>query len=104
MKEGALATIIALTVITFAIKAAGPVLLGGRELPVRVLAVVGLFASALLGALVMVETFGGEEENLVLDARVLGVGAAALALWRRASLLVAVVLAASVTAGVRAVA
>lgn len=102
MIEGALATIIALAVVTFLIKAAGPVLLGGRELPPRMLAIVGLFASALLGALVMVETFGGDDENLVLDARVLGVGTAAVALWRKASLLVAVVLAAAVTAGARA--
>ena len=95
--------ILGCVVTTFVIKAAGPVLLGGRELPPRVVGVIGLFASALLGALVMVETFGGEDENLVLDARVLGVGAAAVALALKRSLLVAVVLAAAVTAGVRAV-
>jgi branched chain amino acid efflux pump len=42
---------------TIAIKAAGPVLLGGRPLPVRLGGVIELLAPALLGALVAVQTF-----------------------------------------------
>ena len=101
MSEAAV-TIAALAVITFAIKAAGPVLLGGRELPEHVMAVVVLLAPALLAALVVVQTFG-EGQELVLDARAAGVGVAAGALMLRAPMLVVVALAAIVTAAVRAV-
>ena len=100
MSAGAL-TIVALALITFVIKSVGPVLLGGRRLPPRVMTVVALLAPALLAALVMVETFS-EEQDLVLDPRALGVGASAVALALRAPMLVTVGLAAVVTAGVRA--
>jgi hypothetical protein len=82
---------------TIAIKAAGPVLLGGRPLPARLTGVVELLAPALLAALVAVQTFGSGEA-LVVDERVLGVAAAAIALWRKAPLLLVVVIAAAVTA------
>jgi branched-subunit amino acid transport protein len=87
-------------VATMAIKAAGPVLLGGRPLPPRVLRVVRLLAPALLAALVVVQTFA-VGEDLAVDVRLIGVAAAAVALWLRAPLLVAVVIAAAVTALVR---
>jgi branched-subunit amino acid transport protein len=87
---------------TMAIKAVGPVLLGGRPLPPRLTGVIELLAPALLGALVAVQTFG-DGQALVLDARVVGVGVAAIALWRKAPLLVVVVAAAAATALVRAV-
>ncbi len=86
---------------TAAIKAAGPILLGGRELPVRVADVIGLLGPALLAALVAVNTLGGDRA-LTLDARVLGVTAAAVAIWRRAPMLLVVVGAAAVTALARA--
>jgi hypothetical protein len=82
---------------TIAIKAAGPVLLGGRPLPARLTGVVELLAPALLAALVAVQTFGSGEA-LVVDERVLGVAAAAIALWRKVPLLLVVVIAAAVTA------
>jgi uncharacterized membrane protein len=82
---------------TVVIKGAGPVLLGGRVLPERVTAVVGLLAPALLGALVAVQTFG-QGAALAIDARLLGVAAAAIAIWRRLPLLLVVVIAAAVTA------
>jgi hypothetical protein len=94
-------SIAALCVVTAAFKVAGPLVLGGRALPRRVMAVIALLASSILAALVVVETFS-DEKSLVLDARALGVAAAALALALRASLLVAVVLAAAVAAGARA--
>ncbi|MGE5226584.1 MAG: AzlD domain-containing protein [Planctomycetaceae bacterium] len=96
--------IVAVTgVATLALKAAGPVLLGGRPLPVRVTDVVSLVAPALLAALVAIGTFASGR-SLTLDARVLGVGAAAVAIRLRAPLLVSVVLAATVTGLARALA
>ncbi|MGH2635560.1 MAG: AzlD domain-containing protein [Actinomycetota bacterium] len=87
---------------TVAIKAAGPVLLGGRPLPARLTGVVELLAPALLGALVAVQTFG-DGQSLVLDERLIGVAAAGIALWRKAPLLVVVVVAAAATALARLV-
>ena len=89
--------IVAVTLASAAIKAAGPILVGGRELPPRVNAVIALLAPALLAALVFTETFG-EDGHLVLDERFLGVGVAAVALTLRAPALLAVALAALVTA------
>jgi branched-subunit amino acid transport protein len=95
-------TIAGLTVATMALKAAGPVILGGRELPDRALAVIALLAPALLAALVLTGTFTGEKE-LTLDPRAVGLGCAALAALLRAPLLVTVLVAAVGTAAVRAV-
>ncbi|HVF02211.1 MAG TPA: AzlD domain-containing protein [Rubrobacteraceae bacterium] len=89
--------ILAVTLASAAIKAAGPVMVGGRELPSRMNAVIALLAPALLAALVVTETFGNDG-HLVLDERALGVGVAAVALALRAPVLLAVALAALVTA------
>ena len=91
------AAIVAVTLASAAIKAAGPILAGGRELPLRASAVLGLLTPALLTALVVTGTFG-EGGHLELDEKALGVGAAAVALAMRAPVLLAVVLAALVTA------
>ena len=93
--------VLAVGLATVTIKAAGPVLLGGRALPPRVAAVIALLAPALLAALVAINTFGAER-SLTVDARLAGVAAAGVAIWRRAPLLLVVVLAAAVTALVRA--
>jgi branched-subunit amino acid transport protein len=87
---------------TIAIKAAGPVLLGGRPLPQRLTGIVELLAPALLGALVAVQALG-EGRSLVVDERLIGVAAAGIASWRKAPLLVVVVVAAAATALARAV-
>jgi len=84
-----------------AIKALGPVVVGGRELPSRASAVIALLAPALLTALVVTETFG-EDGHLLLDERAAGVGVAALAIALRAPVLLAVALAALTTALLRA--
>jgi branched-subunit amino acid transport protein len=86
---------------TWAIKAAGPVLLGGRALPARVDRVIALLAPAMLGALVAINTFASGR-SLMLDARAAGIGAALIAVKLRAPLLAVVVTAAAVTALVRA--
>ncbi len=91
----------ALALATALMKLAGPLLLGGRPIPAGVLGVIELLASALLAALVVVETFGNGR-SLTLDARALGVAFAAVALARRAPVIVAVVGAAVVTALARA--
>ena len=85
---------------TMAIKAAGPVLLGERPLPVRVKSVVALLAPALLAALVATATLG-EGQSLVVDARILGVGAAVVALALRAPTRAVVIDAAAAAALVR---
>jgi uncharacterized membrane protein len=95
-------TIGSLALATAVLKLAGPLALGGRELPGRALNVVELLASALLAALVVVETFGSGR-SLTLDARALGVAFAAVLLWRRAPMTVVVVGAAAVTAIARLV-
>jgi hypothetical protein len=65
--------------------------------------VVEPLASALLAALVVVETFG-KGRALTLDARALGAAFAALALMRRTPLMVVVIGAAAVAALMRAIA
>jgi hypothetical protein len=95
-------TIPALALATAALKLAGPLLLGGRPLPAGAMNVIELLASALLAALVVVETFG-QDRSLTLDARAAGVAVAAVAMARRVPMTVAVVGAACVAAAVRAV-
>jgi branched-subunit amino acid transport protein len=95
-------TVVAFTgAATFALKAVGPVLLGGRELPDPVIGVVSLLAPALLAALVATQVLGGDRE-LVLDERLIGLAAAVMALALRAPILVVVVAAAAATALARA--
>ena len=93
--------VVLLGAVTVALKAAGPVLLGGRELPARVRVLVGLLAPALLAALVVTNTLASGR-HVVVDARLAGVAAAAVSLRLRAPVLVAVAVAAAVTAAVRA--
>lgn len=87
-------------VATIAIKAAGPVLLGGRPLPERVATVVRLLAPAVLAALVVTATFG-DGRSLVIDARLAGVAAAAVAFRLKAPVLVVIFVAAATTGLVR---
>jgi branched-subunit amino acid transport protein len=96
-------TVAGLAIATAAIKAFGPLVFGGRELPTLLAAVIPLLAPALLAALVVTETFGGRGRSLVLDARAGGLAVAGMALWLRAPLYVVVVAAAAATALVRAI-
>jgi branched-subunit amino acid transport protein len=86
---------------TVALKAVGPVALGGRRLPDRVGAVVDLLAPAVLAALVVTQLVGGDRE-IVLDERLIGIAAASVALFRGAPILVVIVVAAVATALTRA--
>ena len=94
-------TIGVLAAVTFVFKAAGPIAVGGRDLPARATAVIALTAPAVLAALVVQETFA-EDGELVVDARLAGMGAAAAALLAKLPMLAVVTIAAAVTAGVRA--
>jgi branched chain amino acid efflux pump len=85
---------------TIPFKAAGPVLLAGRQLPPRLISAFELLAPSLLAALVVTQSLGGKG-GIVLDGRLVGVGAAAIAIWLRAPLIVVVVVAALATALVR---
>jgi hypothetical protein len=91
-----------LVVTTAVIRAAGPVALGGRELPGRVTAVVALLAPALLAALVITETFGNTHGDFTVDERVLGLAGAGGVLAMRGGILLAMAVAVAVTAGSRA--
>src|SRR5581483_690206 len=85
---------------TIALKGFGPVVLGGRSLPPAVARPLALLAPALLAALVVTQTLASGR-HLVLDARLAGVGAAAVAIALRAPLVAVVLIAAVATAVVR---
>lgn len=95
-------TILAVALASAAIRAVGPVLLGGRELPSSANAVIVLLVPAVLTALVVTQTFG-EDGRLVLDEKAIGVAVAAVALAFRAPVLLAVALAAVATALARTI-
>lgn len=97
-------TIIALIVLavgTYACKAAGPLVAAGRELPPTAQRLTDLLPAALLAALVATQTVA-VGTSLTLDARIVGLAAAGVAVWFRAPFAVVVLLGTVVTAGVRA--
>jgi branched-subunit amino acid transport protein len=94
--------VILVGVATVALKAGGPVLAAGRELPAGAARVVDLLAPALLAALVATQAFASDEQ-LVLDERAAGLLAGGVAILLRAPLLVIVLVAAATAAGLRAV-
>ena len=88
-------------VITAAIKAVGPIALGGRDLPTWFTSVVILLSPALLAALVATQAFANGD-HLAIDADTAGVAAGGVAVSRTGSIIACVVVAAAVTAGLRA--
>ncbi|MEY2462401.1 MAG: hypothetical protein QOH64_539 [Acidimicrobiaceae bacterium] len=86
----------------YGFKALGLIVLGPRAAGGTSLRLAALLPAALLPALVAVQTFGAGR-SLVLDARAAGLVAAGIAVWRRAPFIVVVLLAASVTAALRAI-
>ena len=94
-------TIAGCTLVTAAIKAAGPVALGGRALPTWFTSVVILLSPALLAALVATQAFA-EGDRLALEADTAGVAAGGLAIWRSGSIVACVLVAAALTAALRA--
>ena len=99
MNGDAWAVIAALAVGTFAIKAAGPAVLGQRPLPARLTGVIALLAPALLAGLVIFEAFSGSQSHhIVLDARAVGLLVAVAGKLLGLPLPVILVLAAAATA------
>jgi branched-subunit amino acid transport protein len=98
--SAAWASVIAVGAGTAALKAVGPVVVGGRRLPPRLLELLSMLAPALLAALVIDEGFASGR-SLVLDARVAGLAAGAMAVVLRAPIWVVVVAGAGATALVR---
>ena len=78
-------------------RAAGPLLVGGRALPPRITGVIEGLAPALLAALIVTQTIGGDHE-LGVDQRVLGLAAGVVAVALKAPVAVVVVAAAAATA------
>lgn len=94
-------TIAGCTVVTALIKAFGPVVMGGRELPPRVNGVIVLMAPALLAALVVSSALAdGEHLHVGADTAGVAVGGLAFALTR-AGVLSSVLIAATLTALLR---
>ena len=98
--SAAWASVLAIGAGTFALKAVGPVGVAGKTLPPRATQLLAMVGPALLAALVVVETFA-DGRALVLDARLAGLAAGALAVVLRAPIWVAVVAGAVATALVR---
>lgn len=86
---------------SYALKAVGPVLAGGRQLGPQVRRTLDLVAVPLLAALILVQTLG-VGHRLVIDARLPALGVAAVLVWRRAPFLVVVLAAAGTAALLRA--
>ena len=87
--------------VTFACKGIGPAVTGSRALPAPAVRVVTLLAAGLLSALVVTSALA-DGDRLHVGADTAGVTVAALLIWRRAPLLLVVLVAAAVTAGLRA--
>lgn len=98
----ALVVLIVLATGTFALKAAAPLVIGARQLPGGLRFVIDLLPAALLAALAIVATVG-DGKSLTIDARLVGLFVAGLALWRRAPFVVVIILASAATALVRAI-
>lgn len=102
MSDGDIWIVIALcAAATAVIKGVGPIALGGRELPSWFSSVITLMAPALLAALVAVAALSDHEE-WAIGADTAGVAAGGLVLWRGAGVVTGGVVAATVTALLRA--
>jgi branched chain amino acid efflux pump len=89
-----------LAVGTVLMKTIGPVLAGGRQPPAPLSRIIALVAPALISALVVTGTFT-QGEQLIIDARAIGVGIGAVALWFRVPAVLAMLIAAIVCALLR---
>jgi branched-subunit amino acid transport protein len=98
----AMTVILGCALVTFAIKAAGPIALGGRELPERFTGVINLLGPALLSALVVTQALANGD-RWAIDEATAGVAAAGIVAWRGGSVVLCLVVAAAVTAGLRAI-
>jgi branched-subunit amino acid transport protein len=86
---------------TYAWKSAGPLVLGNRQLPPKLLTFIALMPAPLLAALVVTATFA-DGTDWTFDARLVGLGAAVVALLAKRGFVFVVVVAAVATALARA--
>jgi branched-subunit amino acid transport protein len=93
--------LLGLGAISYALKAVGPLLAGGRQLGPQARRMLELVAVPLLAALVVVQTLA-DGRRLVIDARAAALTVAAVLVWRRAPFLVVVLGAAATAALLRA--
>lgn len=94
--------VLVLSAIAYVFKATGLIVIGGRQLPVVADRCLNLIPAALVSALIVNSTFGGDD-GFVIDARAIGVAAAIFIATRRAPLVVVILTGAAVTAITRAV-
>lgn len=95
------AVVLLVGIATMGLKAAGPLALGGKSLPPKVMGAVAALAPALLAALVVTQVFDGGQ-RIVFDERLVAIAVAGALLAARLPILVAVIAAAAVTALLRA--
>jgi len=100
--SAAIVLVLGASVITAVIKAAGPVALGGRDLPERFNGYIALLAPALFTALIVTQVLA-DGDDLGVGADTAGLAVAGVALWRGASMVAGVLIAAATTALLRAV-
>ena len=93
--------VLALSAIAYFFKATGLVVVGGRHLPGAVNRCLDLIPAALVSALIVNSTLGGDD-GIVFDSRAIGVAAAMLLAAKRAPLAVVIMAGAAVTALARA--
>ena len=92
--------VLVLAVGTVTLKVIGPLLTGGRQPPPALVRVIDLLTPALLTALIVTSTFT-DGRHLVVDARAAGVAVGLVLLIVRVPLVLALVVAAGIVAGVR---
>ncbi|MEA2380153.1 MAG: hypothetical protein QOH72_124 [Solirubrobacteraceae bacterium] len=88
--------------VTYLMKGIGPLALGGRDLPVWFTSVVILMAPALFAALVATQALA-HGDHLAVGANTVGVAAGGFVAWRFGSVIGCVLVAAGVTAVLRAI-
>lgn len=87
----------------YAFKFAGLVVIGSRTLPAPFERCLALIPAAVISALIVKDTLTAGQD-IVMDARAVGIAAAILAAWRRLPLIVVIFTGAAVTALVRRIA
>lgn len=92
--------LVGLTLGTYVLKSAAPLMLGSRTLPRSLERAAALLPAALLAALAMIATIT-DGRSVAVDARTAGLVAAAVALSLRAPFVVVILVAALATAVVR---
>jgi branched-subunit amino acid transport protein len=97
------ALVLGLAAGAYLFKVLGLIVIGDRTVPPVLERCLALIPAALIAAIIVTNTFA-DGRHLQVDARVAGVSVAVLAAWRRAPVIVIIVLGAAVTAAVRALA